>query len=180
MCGSQKRFGVREIKFDRVIYIASNRNHMFKSGEFVSENIKPITDIQIQPNGVDLTLCCVFRQKEKGRVSQEDKQIGNREEINPKNNFYCLGPGGYIVRYNETVSIPEGHIGFIYPRSSILRNSCMINTAVWDSGYKGKGESFLQVYHEIEIEKGARIAQMVFSLAEHTKYYSGDYQGENL
>ena len=56
----------------------------------------------------------------------------------------------------------------------------MVNTAVWDSGYKGKGESLLQVYKKIDIEKGARIAQIVFCHAKSTGLYSGGYQGENL
>jgi len=175
-----KRLGTNKIEFGKVISVASNRNHMFESGQFVAENIEPITDIQIQPNGVDLTLCCVFGQSGGGRIEKRGKKIGNRKEIEPKNNYYSLEPGGYIVRYFETVNIPEGHIGFIYPRSSLLRNSCMVSTAVWDSGYKGKGESLLQVYKKIDIEKGARIAQIVFCSAKNTELYSGEYQGENL
>tara|TARA_A100001037_G_scaffold299444_1_gene325052 strand:+ start:3866 stop:4399 length:534 start_codon:yes stop_codon:yes gene_type:complete len=169
-----------EIEFGRVISMASNRNHMFESGEFVSKNVEPIADVQIQPNGVDLTLCCVFIQTGKGRIEKGGKEIGDREEVEAKNGKYKLKPGGYIIRYFETVSIPEGNVGFIYPRSSMLRNSCMVNTAVWDSGYKGKGESFLQVYREIEIEKGARVAQIIFARGENSGVYAGGYQGENL
>ena len=93
---------------------------------------------------------------------------------------YRLSPGGYVVRYSETVAIPEEHVGFIYPRSSLLRNSCMLDTAVWDAGYEGKGEGLLEVHHEIEIEAGARIAQIVFAAADHEGTYDGSYQGENL
>jgi len=73
-----------------------------------------------------------------------------------------------------------GHIGFIYPRSSLLRNSCMLDTAVWDAGYEGKGEGLLEVYHDVEIEPGARIAQFVLAEAGHEGTYDGSYQGENL
>ncbi|HIJ13103.1 MAG TPA: deoxyuridine 5'-triphosphate nucleotidohydrolase [Halobacteriales archaeon] len=153
---------------------------MFESGQFVAEHVEPIEDVQIQPNGVDLTLCCVFVQTAGGSIEKGGKKIGDREEIEPQDGQYTLQPGGYIVRYFETVNIPEGHVGFIYPRSSLLRNSCMINTAVWDSGYKGKGESFLQVYKGIDIERRSRVAQIVFARAENTGLYAGGYQGENL
>ncbi len=61
-----------------------------------------------------------------------------------------------------------------------MRNSCMLNTAVWDAGYEGRGEGLLQVHHDIQIERGARIAQIVFAEASHDDVYDGSYQGENL
>lgn len=156
---------------------------MFRSGRFVADHIDPTTDAQRQPNGVDLTLEAVFQQRGPGRIARDGKAIGEREEITPdddENAVYRLPPGGYVVRYGETVSIPEGHIGFIYPRSSLLRNSCMLNTAVWDAGYEGKGEGLLEVHHDVELEAGARIAQIVLAEAGHEGTYDGSYQGENL
>jgi deoxycytidine triphosphate deaminase len=76
--------------------------------------------------------------------------------------------------------VPEGHVGFVYPRSSLMRNSCMLNTAVWDAGYEGKGEGLLRVGHEIALETGARIAQFVLATADHEGSYEGSYQGERL
>ena len=159
---------------------------MFRSGAFVADHLDPIDDEQVQPNGVDLTLDAVFEQRDPGRIGQGDKELGERQKIevdeigeHVPDTFY-LPIGGYVVRYAETVSIPEGHVGFIYPRSTLLRNTCMLNTAVWDAGYEGKGEGFLQVLRDIEIEQGARIAQMVFARAEHEETYDGSYQGENL
>jgi len=158
---------------------------MYRSGGFVADNVEPITDAKRQPNGVDLTLEAVFEQREPGRIGRDGKTIGERAELSPRTDggdaagVYHLPPGGYVVRYGETVSIPEGHIGFIYPRSSLLRNSCMLDTAVWDAGYEGKGEGLLEVYHEIEIEPGARIAQFVLAEAGHDGTYDGSYQGEN-
>ena len=93
---------------------------------------------------------------------------------------YTLQPGGYVVTYGETIAVPDDHVGFVYPRSSLLRNSCMLNTAVWDAGYEGRGEGLLQVHHEINLEDGARIAQFVLARAAHEDTYDGSYQGENL
>ncbi|EMA41461.1 deoxyuridine 5'-triphosphate nucleotidohydrolase [Halococcus hamelinensis] len=163
---------------------------MYKSGAFVAEHVTPVTDEQVQPNGVDLTLEAVFEQREPGRIGIEGKEVGvrhrRREHVvegfgeNDATDPYYLPPGGYVARYTEIVRIPEGHVGFIYPRSSLLRNSCMLNTAVWDAGYEGRGEGLLQVHHDIEIERGARVAQLVLCEADHDDVYDGSYQGENV
>jgi dUTP pyrophosphatase len=174
---------------------------MFRSGAFVADHVTPVTDEQVQPNGVDLTLEAVYEQCDPGRIGVDGKEIGDRqhrmgdlvvkdehdmeaiedpERPGGGDDVYHLPPGAYVVQYAEIVSIPENHVGFIYPRSSLLRNSCMLNTAVWDAGYSGKGEGLLQVGHDIEIEAGARIAQIVLAGAEHETTYDGSYQNERL
>lgn len=162
---------------------------MFRSGTFVGEYVTPLTDEQVQPNGVDLTLETVFEQREPGRVGRGGKDVGTRQsrpveqddlEERSSRGTYYLPRGGYVVRYGETIRIPDGHVGFVYPRSTLLRNSCMLNTAVWDAGYEGKGEGLLQVHFDVEIERGARIAQLVLARADHHTTYDGTYQGENL
>ncbi|MFP9060845.1 deoxyuridine 5'-triphosphate nucleotidohydrolase [Natrialbaceae archaeon A-chndr2] len=159
---------------------------MYRSGEFVANHVSPTTGEQVQPNGVDLTLEVVFEQLEPGRITKTDKEIGDRvarplEQLEQKDpDSYYLPEGSYVVRYGERIRIPDGHIGFVYPRSSLMRNSCMLNTAVWDAGYEGRGEGLMQVHHDIELERGARIAQLVFAKAEHQATYDGSYQGENL
>ena len=162
---------------------------MFKSGAFVADQFDGLQESQIQPNGVDLTLDAVFEQTAAGRIERGDKTVGRRRQLDPTEapwtdddsaGAYTLGAGGYIVRYGERIEIPADHIGFLYPRSSLLRNSCMLDTAVWDAGYEGRGEGLLEVYHELTIEEGARIAQLVLAEAEHVGEYDGSYQRENL
>ena len=171
---------------------------MFESGAFVADYLSPVDPEQVQPNGVDLTLDALFRQREPGRIARDGKRIGERETVSPEAGAcqgngsdgedgsdaatptYRLSPGGYVARYAETIAVPEGHIGFVYPRSSLMRNSCTVDTAVWDAGYRGRGEGLLEVYHEIEIERGARIAQFVLACAEHEGTYEGGYQNENI
>jgi len=159
---------------------------MFRSGGFVAERVSPIDGEQVQPNGVDLTVEAVYEQRDSGWIARDGKTIGDRQRLEPEEvgeqvpETYYLAPGGYVVRYGETVSLPEEHVGFVYPRSTLLRNSCMLNTAVWDAGYEGKGEGLLQVHHDVAIERGARIAQLVLAAADHRGTYDGSYQGENL
>ncbi len=162
---------------------------MFRSGTFVADHVSPTTEAQVQPNGVDLTLDVVFEQREPGRIGRESKEIGERvarpleehtwlDEEEP--DIYYLPEGTYVAQYSERIQIPEGHVGYVYPRSSLMRNSCMLNTAVWDAGYEGRGEGLLQVHHDIELDRGARIAQLVLAKANHEAVYDGSYQGENL
>ncbi|WP_327050852.1 deoxyuridine 5'-triphosphate nucleotidohydrolase [Halomicrococcus gelatinilyticus] len=159
---------------------------MFRSGTFVAEALGDTDATQVQPNGVDLTLAAVYEQRDSGRIGRNDKEIGNRQEVEPEQvgesvpETYYLRRGTYVVQYGETVRIPDGHVGFLYPRSSLMRNSCMLHTAVWDAGYEGKGEGLLEVHHDVEIERGARIGQLVLAEADHDDTYDGDYQGENL
>jgi deoxycytidine triphosphate deaminase len=153
---------------------------MFKSGQFVADHLGELRDEQIQPNGVDLTLDTVFEQTTPGRISRAGKTIGDRQKLDATDGTVTLSPGGYVVRYAERIRIPEEHIGFLYPRSSLLRNSCMLDTAVWDAGYEGRGEGLLEVHHEIQLELGARVAQLVLADADHVGEYDGSYQEENL
>ncbi|GAB7009882.1 deoxyuridine 5'-triphosphate nucleotidohydrolase [Halorubrum trueperi] len=157
---------------------------MYDSGTAVAAALEAggaeLDDAQRQPNGVDLTLGAVFEQAEAGVVSRNGKRVGDREEVAAEDGRYRLGPGTYVVRYGEPVRIPEERIGFVLPRSTLLRNSCTLDTAVWDAGYEGVGEGRLDVGHAIEIEQGARIAQMVFARADHEGTYEGEYQGEGL
>jgi len=159
---------------------------MFRSGAFVADHVSPVEEAQVQPNGVDLTLAGVYEQRDSGWIGRDAKTVGDRQEVEPEEvgeqvpETYYLTRGGYVVRYAETVSIPEDHVGFLYPRSTLMRNSCMLNTAVWDAGYEGKGEGLLQVHADVAIERGARVAQLVMAAADSFGTYSGDYQGEHL
>jgi len=165
---------------------------MYRSGAFVAEQVTPTTDEQVQPNGVDLRLESVHDQREPGRIGRDGKEVGDRARRTPdtvaegesadadERGVHRLSPGGYVVRYAETISVPEDHVGFVYPRSSLLRNSCTLDTAVWDAGYEGRGEGLLEVHHDVEIEDGARIAQFVLAEADAAGSYDGSYQGENL
>lgn len=158
---------------------------MYRSGAFVADHVDPTDDEQVQPNGVDLRLAAVLEPRDAGRIGRDGKEVADRREVAPETvdddvGTYYLQPGGYVLRYAETVSIPAGHVGFIYPRSSLMRNACMLNTAVWDAGYTGKGEGLLQVHHDVELERGARVAQLVLAEADHEGTYDGSYQGENL
>lgn len=157
---------------------------MFRAGAAVAEQVSPIAEEQVQPNGVDLTLESVTEPIDAGRIARDGKTIADRQEVAPsevtdEGETYYLPPGAYVARYRERVAVPDEHVGFVLPRSSLMRNGCMLHTAVWDAGYEGQGAGLLVVHHDIEIERGARIGQFVLAAAEHTGTYEGSYQGES-
>ncbi|WP_435075086.1 deoxyuridine 5'-triphosphate nucleotidohydrolase [Halorubrum sp. HHNYT27] len=157
---------------------------MFDSGAAVAAALEAgdvdLDEAQRQPNGVDLTVGEIFKQTAPGRIGRDGKRVGDRESVPIGDGAYRLEPGTYVVRYGEPVRIPSERIGFVLPRSTLLRNSCTLDTAVWDAGYEGVGEGRLDVGHAIEIEPGARIAQLVLAEADHDGTYEGTYQAENL
>jgi dUTP pyrophosphatase len=153
---------------------------VFRAGSVVADHVSPVESAQVQPNGVDLTLDGVARFDEPGRIGRDDKTVGARAPLAPEDGVFRLDPGAYAATYAERVAVPEDHVGFVLPRSSLMRNGTTVDTAVWDAGYEGRGEGLLQVHHPIRIERGARFAQFVLAEAGHEETYEGSYQGERL
>jgi len=156
---------------------------MIHPGEYVAEHLSPVEEggEQVQPNGVDLTVQSIHEQVGAGEIREGGKTVGNRKELSTDNKgFYTIGSGAYIVEYGEQIKIPDGSIGLVLPRSSLMRNSSMLHTAVWDSGYEGIGEGLLEVNKTIRVQQGSRIGQMIYADAENNEQYDGDYQGERL
>ena len=158
---------------------------MFLSGEKVQEQIMDLIDedIQKQPNGVDLTVGAIFKYLEVGQIDfdNSERRLPELSQINPDNEWYVLQPGPYLVRYNETVSIPLGCVGILFPRSTLMREGCIIYSALWDAGYNGRGVGLLVVYNPfgIRIKRNARIGQITLVKAEKGEdTYAGVYKNE--
>ncbi len=146
-----------------------------------------IGDEQFQPAGVDLTVAKVFRFTSNGRIDYDnsERKLSDVEEIVfDENGYVHLPKGTYKVQYREIVSIPKDVVAWILPRSSLLRCGVSIESAVWDPGYRGRGEGLLIVYNEhgFMLKNNGKIGQMVFLplVEEARETYSGKYQGENI
>lgn len=74
----------------------------------------------------------------------------------------------YKVRFGLAVEIPEGHVGLIFPRSSIHKKNVVLSNSVGviDSGYRGE---LMAVFREIDspfkyphpYQVGDRAAQLI-------------------
>ncbi len=144
-------------------------------------------ELQIQPNGIDLTVKEVAMLSSPGRIGMgNDTRV--LSGISPLA-FDGLGvidllPGCYLVTCNEIVTIPNDIMALAMPRSSLLRCGVTVHTAVWDAGYSGRSQSLIVVYNPqgFRLHRDARIIQLVFFRLSRgvTEGYDGIFQGENI
>ena len=139
---------------------------------------------QVQPAGVDLRVGEVEVLDGPGRLLVSGKHLPPARRLEPVGGAWLLGPGSYRIRFQDPVRVPGDAVGLCFPRSSLLRMGAALYCAVWDPGYEGRGQALLVVYnpHGVEVEVGARIAQIVFiRLVEKPgALYRGSYHGEGL
>ncbi|MHC1624912.1 MAG: deoxyuridine 5'-triphosphate nucleotidohydrolase [Methermicoccaceae archaeon] len=143
--------------------------------------------MQLQVNGLELTVRNVERFREAGKlgVKNTERVIPEGETIEfDEDGWIHLDPGAYRIRFNEVVDIPLGIAALAKPRSSLLRCGVALHTAVWDAGYKGRGECLMCVYnpHGFSLQKDARVIHLVFFRLEGDTGdgYKGVYLNENL
>ena len=143
-------------------------------------------DVQVQPNGVDLTLKSVASYTGAGAADfSNERRTLPEESLLPfdSDDAVMLAPGSYLVRFNETVNLPLDLAALGRTRSSLLRAGAALHTAVWDAGYSGRSQSLLTVYNPggFRLYRNARIMQLVFLVLESPADtgYSGVYLGEH-
>ena len=156
-----------------------------KNPPLVEQMIDP--DIQVQPNGIELTLNRVEKHESPGAIAfdnSERKLPLTRSIEFDKEGWVHLPKGCYKIVFNEIVNIPKNISAIAKPRSSLLRCGATVETAVWDAGYSGRSESLLVVFNEkgFNLRKNARVLQLLFfRLGEEVhEGYSGVYQNENV
>lgn len=143
--------------------------------------------IQVQPNGIELTLLRVESHDGSGSIAFDNSQrkIPPAKNLDFNNEGWLHLPrGSYKIVFNEIVNIPKNIAAIAKPRSSLLRCGVTVETAVWDAGYSGRSESLLVVYNEkgFGVKKDARMLQLLFfRLGEKVRTgYSGIYMNENV
>jgi deoxycytidine triphosphate deaminase len=130
----------------------------------------------VQGAGVDLRIDKLLELRNGGCLGKEVRRLPNVEETD-----FVLQPQNYYLLVTmEKVNMPGDLVAFMFNRSSLFRCGASLRTAVIDPGYQGvltvgiknEGE------HEIELERGARVLQLVFAeVRGGTKKYDGRYQG---
>jgi len=140
---------------------------------------------QLQPAGFEFTVGELAAFSSAGTIDFSNKhrrisEITSLKLSDRKSTF--LPTGSYVIRYNETASLPLDLLSVVLPRSSLMRSGAILYTAVWDPGYEGHGQGLLCVYnpHGIHMYKNARICQAIFlRLSAPVKEgYRGIYQRE--
>ncbi|MBN2083085.1 deoxyuridine 5'-triphosphate nucleotidohydrolase [bacterium] len=151
----------------------------------------PAPDLQRQPAGFDLTCAQIARFTGTGAI---DLTNSRRElpALSPlawppasaaaESVSLVLDPAGYLVTYNEEIAVPVDCAGIVLPRSSLMRCGATLHSALWDPGYRGRGQGLLTVFSSLRLYRDARIGQFILLRleAQADRTYDGQYQGENL
>jgi len=145
-------------------------------------------DLQLTPNGFDVTVGRLFEFDEQGSLdfSNSEREVPDGKEIytqkqspEEKYGWWKLEPGAYKIKTNERFNIPHNLMGLAFPRSSLLRMGAFTQTAFWEAGFQGKAEFLLKVENPkgIKIKENARITQVAFGeIMEVEEGYNGRYQ----
>ncbi len=141
--------------------------------------IEPFSEECLEGAGYDLRAEKFYRILSQSHIGVSGRKTPEIKQI--ESTTYTLLPGEYIlVETLEKVNMPLEVAARILPRSSIFRCGCTLITALVDPGFKGTLTMGLKNLSDkkFTLEKGARIAQIVFEQVEgETKEYAGKYQG---
>lgn len=161
---------------------------LIKEKKLIEGYINP--DIQITPNGFDLTVANIYEFNKPGAMdfSNKERLIPPGKEIPPKKKtpqdkfgWWNLRSGAYKLITNEILNLPNDFVAIAFPRSSLLRMGAFTQTGVWDLGFRGKSEFILVVENPkgIRLKQNARIVQIIFMRTSKThKGYQGIYQSK--
>lgn len=147
-------------------------------------------EVQLTPNGFDLTVGAVFEFEGCGSLDFSNKErivplgkeiLPKKENLQDKFGWWNLAKGTYKIRSNEVINLPKDLIAIAYSRTSLLRMGAFTHHGVWDAGFKGRSEFILVVENPngINLKQNARIAQIIFVRINNTNQgYQGIYQGK--
>ena len=92
---------------------------------------------------------------------------------------WLIYEGVYDITFNEGCNIPDNRVAFIKQRSSLYRNGAIINSPVFDPGFRTDNMGTLLYVHEtIFIEQDARVAQIYFHECAPADKYDGQWQND--
>ena len=155
------------------------------SGSKAKTKIYPISPKQVQPNAVDLTIDKVWS-LENGvfMLDGDSKHSLQRREVHPivrqtdGIEVFRLKEGTYVVEFDQKVEIGASEAGIVVSRSTLMRNGVWLESALYDSGYRGHMHAGLTVAKGIEFifPRHERLAQFLCFEAEALRQYDGIYQ----
>ena len=153
-------------------------------GKDVKKIVETPPEINVNPAGVDLKVCEVYRIAEDGIASfffifrsVEKMKIEPEED-----GFYYLPKGTYEVRVANKIKMPMDAVGILLPRSTLNRLGILKSeSSLIEPGYEGYPTQTIRVtVGEFRIHKDEFWFQLIVmkTLGIPDKGYSGFYQGE--
>jgi deoxycytidine triphosphate deaminase len=164
---------------------------MLNAQEILNEGLLKLENTQGKPAqvGYDLSLKSVqvvgaYSDGDKiGKVLKDKTELTTYKPIETiqldGNTGWLLYRGVYDITFNEGCEIPDNRVAFIKQRSSLYRNGAIINSPVFDPGFKTENMgTLLYVFEMIFIEKDARVAQIYFHECDSAEMYNGQWQND--
>jgi Deoxycytidine deaminase len=112
-----------------------------------------------------------IREVDDEEYKSEESLFDNNHYVELDRPHYVLIRGAYVVSYNEEINVPEGHIGFLWPRTGLVQSGNFLSAPVWDSHYSGNGEGGLHINCMTFIEKDMRLGQFVLAETHTAEKY---------
>lgn len=157
---------------------ASEILHLINTKKMIT-NFGSNVEIQIQPEGFNLTVDKVFNFTSRGSIRRPESFTSFSESSSNINDFwlndkcYHLPYGQYQILSSEIVNLPKNVHVITVPHHFFSRCGCFINNCSLNGNYKGKVVFTIFVGHQgVIIEKGVAVAQAHFFyvLGENTDY----------
>jgi len=143
---------------------------------------------QIQPNGVDLSVEEIYLPITKPlheKINEKDYEALSPLDFGGEK-VYLLPNTPLLFRTHEIIDLHTEYgtvVGYVLPKSSWSRRGFIIHSALWDSGYKGRGTLLVvpSFGFPFEVDKKPYFCQIIIMEAqESSKKYEGNYQNEGL
>jgi len=136
-------------------------------------------NMEIQQNGIDLTLESVDLIKG-GVLGREARDIIPYDPIMcDSDEYFLLSPDqSYSIMFQQKINVPENMCAQIIQRSTLNRMGGFILSGLYDSGFNNQIGAVVRTTVPIKLQKGARVAQIIFIMAESASLYNGIYQSK--
>ena len=154
-----------------------NPELMIARGYVKSPDLPLDLESQLQPNGIDVRIRTAYRIPSSetlylpGKKPHQIRVIPDTEHI-----LHLFARTAYNLECFEHVEIPHNTVAYIYGRSTLNRNGIYARSSLYDSGFKNFVGLTLYPFCNMSVRIGERIAQIVFTKAEQSGVYNGQYQ----
>lgn len=150
--------------------------HIFSSSE---SSISEWDSKQIQPNAIDVRLDRVWMINGRFTLSEDEKLTAEDKQeyiLSNSNDWFLLSRGVYEFQFKGIIKVQSGEVGWIIPRSTLVRNGVFMQSGLYDSGYHGSiGAGVFVGGSSFKVKRGTRIGQLLLATAEAIGEYNGSY-----
>jgi len=135
----------------------------------------------VQQNGIDLCVSKISILTSPLILTQKSREISMQFPLDAKEDRFSLKKlTPYLVETLEYISVPKNVCALLIQRSTLNRSGIQILSSWYDSGFQNYGGATIYPFMDAEIEKGARIVQVIFFEAESASEYKGIYKNDSM